>query len=116
VAGNLLDDAHAEVGRAAQPGQDFVGVGLQGVPSQNGRGLAVHFVAGGLPAAQVIVVEGGKVVMDEGVGVQHLQRRRQFFHTIRIRSYNQPRGFKAEDGPQALAAGKHAVPHGLMDN
>jgi hypothetical protein len=34
-------------------------------------------VAGGLAAAQVVVVQGGQVVVDERVGVEHLEGRAQ---------------------------------------
>ena len=49
------------------------GEGLEGVAGEDGDGFAEDFVAGGLAAAEVVVVEGGEVVVDEGVGVEHLQ-------------------------------------------
>jgi len=32
-------------------------------------------VAGGTSAAEIVVVESGQVVLDEGIGVEHFQRR-----------------------------------------
>ena len=78
VARNLGDDGDARLRRALQLRQHFVGVSLQRVAGKDGGGLAECLVAGGAAAAQVIIVERGKVVVDERVGVQHLQRRAQF--------------------------------------
>ena len=49
------------------------GEGLEGVAGEDGGGFAEDDVAGGLAAAEVVVVESGKVVVDEGVGVEHLE-------------------------------------------
>src|SRR5271157_4187694 len=84
---------------------------LQRVAGKDGGGLAVGFVAGGTPAAQVVVVERGQVVVDERVGVQHLQRRAQLLDAERDAALDHLRGFHAQDGPQALASGKDAVSH-----
>jgi hypothetical protein len=47
----------------------------QRVAGEDGDGLAVDDVAGGLAAAEVVVVHAGEVVMDEGHGVHHLEGR-----------------------------------------
>ena len=75
--GNQADDLHGCRGRRIQSGEDFVGARLQGVPGQNRDGLAKRHVAGGLAAAQVVVVQRGKIVVDQRVGVQHLDGRAQ---------------------------------------
>ena len=54
-------------------GDGLEGEGLEGVAGEDGGGFAEDDVAGGLAAAKVVVVEGGEVVVDEGVGVEHLQ-------------------------------------------
>ena len=55
-----------------EAGDGMEGEGLEGVAGEDGDGFAEDLVAGGLAAAQVIVVEGREVVVDEGVGVEHL--------------------------------------------
>src|SRR5208283_703964 len=106
------------------------------VSGKYGDGLAEGFVAGGTPAPQVVVIERGQIVVDQGISVEHFERRAHRLDTrgqrssrrssTRTRSRTNMRStargrrdhaprFHAEDGPQALSAGKHAVPHGLMD-
>jgi hypothetical protein len=46
----------------------------QAIPRQDGDRLAVDLVVGGMPAAEVVVVHGRQVVVDERVGVDALQR------------------------------------------
>ena len=59
-------------GRGGEVGDDLEGEVLEGVAGEDGDGFAEDYVAGGLAAAEVVVVEGGEVVVDEGVGVGHL--------------------------------------------
>ena len=59
-------------GGAVEAGEDFEGAGLQRVSGEDGDGFAEGHMAGGLAAAQIVVVERGQVVVDERVGVQHL--------------------------------------------
>src|ERR1700722_11440132 len=47
--------------------------GRGGRAGEDDGGFAEEDMAGGLPAAKVVVVEVGKFVVDEGVGVEHLQ-------------------------------------------
>mmetsp|Transcript_1823 Transcript_1823/g.4668 ORF Transcript_1823/g.4668 Transcript_1823/m.4668 type:complete len:254 (-) Transcript_1823:633-1394(-) len=44
----------------------------QGISSKDGNVLSVHLVVGGPPSAEVIVVHGGQVIMDQAHGVHHL--------------------------------------------
>ncbi len=71
------------LGRALEAGQHLEGAGLQRVAGQDGDGLAKGHVAGGLAAAQVVVVEGRQVVVDERVGVEHLEGRAQPLNALR---------------------------------
>ena len=55
--------------------------------------------------------------MDERVGVEHLQRGAEVGDTggqLAVSSHH-ARGFHAQDGAQALAAGEDAVAHGAVD-
>jgi hypothetical protein len=47
--------------------------------------------------------------------VQHLESGAQFLDAGGNATFHHLPGLHAQDGPQALAAGKHAVPHGLMN-
>ena len=69
--GDKTDDLDGRGGRRVEPGQNFEGAGLQRVSGEDGNGFAEGHVAGGLAAAQVVVVERGQIVVDERIGVKH---------------------------------------------
>ena len=75
--GDEADDLDRRGGRALESGQHLEGAGLQRVAGQDGDGFAKGLVAGGLAAAQVVVVQGGQIVVDQRIGVEHLQGRAQ---------------------------------------
>ena len=50
------------------------GMGQQSVAGQQGRSLIKLNVAGGLAAAQGVVIHAGQVVVDQRIGVNHLHR------------------------------------------
>ena len=50
---------------ACRLGDGLKGQSLEGVAGEDGDGFAEDDVAGGLAAAEVVVVEGGQVVVDE---------------------------------------------------
>ena len=112
---DFLDDAHASLGRAGQLGQSLIGGGLQGIAGKNGRGFSERFVAGGLAAPQVVIIQRGQIVVNERIGVQHLQRRAQVFAAGRDFAGDHARRFQAEDRTQPLAAREYAVAHGTVD-
>jgi hypothetical protein len=53
--------------------------------------------------------------VNQGIRVQHLKRAPEFLNTIGQFAGNHPCGFHAQDGAQALATGKNAVAHRLVD-
>ncbi len=63
------------VGMGVGLGQHLEGAGLQGVAGQDGGRLVEGAMAGRLAAAQVVVVHRRQVVVHQGIGVQHLDRR-----------------------------------------
>src|SRR3984957_4995814 len=71
--GYFAGDRYRCGGWSGERGDSLEGEGLEGVAGEDGGGFAEEDMAGGLAAAKVVVVEGGKVVVDEGVGVEHLQ-------------------------------------------
>jgi len=112
-----VEDGDDGGGRCGEIGDDLEGEVLEGVAGEDGDGFSEGDVAGGLAAAEVVVVEGGEVVVDEGIGVRHLDRGAEVsgacgdlagagYHT---------RGLHAEDGAEALAAGEGGVAHGAVD-
>ena len=64
-AADFGDDANAAIGRDVGVGKCFERKSEQGVTRENGHGNAEFFVARGLAAAKVVVVEGGQIVVNE---------------------------------------------------
>ncbi len=60
--GDLAEDADGGCGGAAEVGDGVEGEGLEGVAGEDGDGFAEDLVAGGLAAAEVVVIErrGGR--------------------------------------------------------
>ena len=94
----------------------LIGRRLQGVSRQHRQGLAVDLVVGGLAPAKVVVVHAGQVVVDQGVGVDHLHRAGGGHGVIPVKSLfpRQAGKFQGQHRPQPLAAGEKAVAHGLV--
>ena len=69
--GEVVEDGDDGGGWGGEIGDDLEGEVLEGVAGEDGDGFSEGYVAGGLAAAEVVVVEGGEVVVDEGVGVGH---------------------------------------------
>ena len=81
-------------------------------------GFAEDDVAGGLAAAEVVVVEGGEVVVDEGVGVDHLDGCAEIGCSSSggsLAAGDHAGGFHAEDGAESLASREGAVAHRSVD-
>ena len=70
--GQFHDRGCRQLGIAHARNDELEGKGVEGVAGQDGEGLAVDFVVGGPAAAEVVVVHGGKVIVDEGEAVDHL--------------------------------------------
>src|SRR5262245_28006431 len=71
---NLGNDSDPCARRALQLGEGFIGLSLQSISRQNRDCLTKHFMAGWPPTPEVVIIERGKVVVDQGVGMQHLER------------------------------------------
>ena len=89
--------------------------GLQTVAGQNGDAVAVHDVQRRPAAPQRVVVHGRQVVVDERVGVNQLDRAGGRQREVARGRVDGLRGRERQHGPQALAAGEHAVAHRLAD-
>ena len=64
----------------SEANRDPVGERLQRIAGEDRDGFTVDDVTGGLAAPQIVVVERRQIVMDERVGVDHLDRRPELFH------------------------------------
>ncbi len=115
--GEVVEDGDDGGGRGGEIGDDLEGEVLEGVAGEDGDGFSEGDVAGGLAAAEVVVVEGGKVVVDKRVGVGHFYGGAQVGGSVRdlAGAGYHARGFHAEDGAETLAAGEGAVAHGAVD-
>ena len=101
----------------AEPGAVRIsaeGLRLEGVPRQDGHGLAVDLVVGGLAPAQIVVVHAGQVVVDQGVGVDHLQCAGRRAGPPASRRPASRAELQRQHRPDPLAAGQQAVAHGLV--
>ena len=91
-------------------GVEHAGAERYHVKAGHGGGPDVECAVGGRPAApQVVVVHAGKVVVDQGVRVHDLDRRRELRHPGRSPA---PTGFRRGEhqrGAQALAGREQAV-------
>ena len=83
AASDLLNDLHPPLGRAAKPGQRFIGLRLQPISGEDRNRFAKDFVARRAPSPQIVVVESGKIVVDQRIGVQHFERCAQLFDSWR---------------------------------
>ena len=115
--GDLFEDCDDGCGWGGELSDGLEGEGLEGVAGEDGDGFAEDDVTGGLAAAEVVVVEGGEVVVDEGVGVEHLDGGAEVGDARGEvgRAGDHACGFHAEDGAEALAASEGAVAHGAVD-
>ena len=65
-------DAGVRIGVAVLAGEQPEGQRQEGVAGEDRRGLVIGLVHGRLAAAQVVVVHGRQVVVDQRVAVDHL--------------------------------------------
>jgi hypothetical protein len=87
---------------------------LQRVARQQCSRLAERDVAGGLAAAQDVVVHARQIVVDERVGVDYLHRRRGTVDDGRIRARHLSGGI-GQERPHTLAAPQHGIAHRLVE-
>jgi hypothetical protein len=64
-------------GRGVTFAQGFKGQCLQRIPGQDRQGFAELHMARGQPAAEVVVVHRREVVVDQRIGMDHLDRARR---------------------------------------
>ena len=89
-------------------------LGEEAVAGEDRHVFAEGHVAGRLAAAQLVVVHGREVVVDERVGVDHLDRGRDRQDLLGIAA-ERLRGRESQHRPDALAAGQQRVAHRLLE-
>ena len=96
----------------AAPGQDGEDLCQQRVASQDGHGLAKFAVTRRQTAPEVVVVHGRQVVVDERVGVDHLDGDGRVHDSGIVARGGTGKGLgggQDDEGAQALATGQKAV-------
>ena len=96
-------------------GNEPEGLRLEGIPRQHRQRLAVGLMAGRLSPPQIVVIHTGQVVVNEGVGVNQLQR--TGIGQSQMPVYPTQTGqLQRQHWADALAAAQKAVPHGLLQS
>src|SRR5438874_6776344 len=112
---NFFDDPDPRLSRTMQPCQNLICLSLQRVSRKNCDCFAKNFVAGGATAAQIVVVERGKIIVDQRIRMQHLQRSAEIFNSSGNRTRNHAARLNAQSWAQPLAASEYAVAHRFMN-
>src|SRR5882672_5557094 len=110
--GRFRDDPHQGTGNLRLPlrcpGERLERERQERVPREDGHALPVHDMVRGASAPPVVVVHAGEIVVDQGKGVDHLERDGGWNRGSAL-SQHRLAGEKAEGGPQSLAARENAV-------
>ena len=93
-------------------GQDLEGAGLQGIAGQNRRGLVELLMGRGFAPSQIVVVHRRKVVMNQRIGVQHLNRGRRACRAG-LRHGEHCGALHHQERPQPLAATQGRIAHSV---
>lgn len=109
------DELHSNggLGMGLRSRQDVKGERQQAVAGQNGRRLVERLVCGRPSPAQVVVVHGWQVVMQERIAVDALQGSAGHQSAL-TGNPEQARAFDHEKGAEPFAAAKAAVAHGFQ--
>ncbi len=84
--GQFRHGAQQHVRRQGRAAHDQKGVSQQAISGQNGRGLVESLVIGRLAAPQIVIVHSGQIVMDQGIGVDHLNGRGKGQGLVRLQT------------------------------
>ena len=113
-SGDFGKDLYTKIGVDRSCANGFKSERQKRVTGQNGDGFAEFFVASRLATAEVVVIERGKIVMDEGIsvdkfdGASGIERRRNV-------GSEDASGFETEDRANAFAAGEDGIAHGFVN-
>jgi hypothetical protein len=91
-------------------GQQLESQCLEGISGKDGSRLAECDMAGGFAPAGVIIVHGGEVIMDEGIGVQAFESGRSS-QAIDLGDIEHGCGLDQQKGAKALAGTQQGIAH-----
>ena len=94
------------------PRKNIEGEGEQPVARKDGGGVVKCLVDRRLPTAQLVVVHGRQVVVDQGIAMDTFQRRARHQGML-ARHSEQGRALGHQEGPEPLAGTQACIPHGL---
>ena len=97
------------------PASSFERQRQQSVAGQDGHGFAEFLVASGLPAAQIVVVQRGQIVVNQRIGVDKFQRAGHRQNRRQIGG-KYARRLEAKNRAHALSAGENAVAHRAVND
>ncbi len=86
---------------------------VQAIAGEDRDVLAERHMTRRAAAPEGVVVHRREIVVDQRIGVDQLERRRQR-HRLLAREADRVRGRERQDGPDALAAGQQRVAHRLL--
>jgi hypothetical protein len=89
-------------------GHQLEGLCEKGVTSQNRNRLSKNLMASGFAPSEIVIVDGGEIVVNEGVGVNHFKRTGERQDCISLAS-NRVKGRDGQNGADPLASGEKAV-------
>src|SRR5262245_40971216 len=84
------------------------------VTGQNGRGFSKLLVARWTSTPEVVVGHSGQIIVNQGIGMHHLDRRRDRQYFLIVLSVD-GKARNAERRSQTLSSRKNAVAHCAMD-
>ena len=84
-------------------------------PGEDGDRFSESDVAGGLAAAEIVVVECGQIVVNERVGMEHLDGCAKSLDAAGDGAGDGSGGLHGEYGTKSLAAGEDRVAHGAVN-
>ncbi len=113
--GEFFDETECEFWVGDFVGDDFKGHGVEGVAGEDGEGVAVDFVVGGATATEIIVVHGGKVVVNEREAVDHFDGGGGCEGGLEICAADGLMAEESEGGADSFAGAEEGVSHGFHE-
>ena len=112
--GQVSRRLHPALGVGRRVGNSFKGCCNQGICRQQGGCFAILLMAAQAAAAVIIIIHAGHVIVNQGIAVQHFQRRGIVGCSCGIAA-RQLAGSQHQHGAHTLAAAQQAVTRCLAD-
>ena len=111
-AGQDFGAGSLSVGRKIAAEDGAKGLGLEGVPRQDGGAFAIDHMVGRAAPAQIVIIHAGKIIMDQAVCMQHFNGAGHRQGRLHIAAGDAAE-LQHQNGADPLAAGQQAIAHGL---